>query len=82
MTPGVLPTDENPRHREPHFGRTPAGWWSLAPLTGWNVDPLILTLRQRGLNFPPGEEWSSSNSGYVLRGNRGTYEWDVPPSRT
>ena len=27
---------------------------------------LTMILRQRGLNFAPGEEWSYSNSGYVL----------------
>ena len=41
-------------------------WTGLGPLTGGNVDALTLTLRQRGLNFAPGEEWSYSNSGYVL----------------
>jgi CubicO group peptidase (beta-lactamase class C family) len=41
-------------------------WTGLGPLTGRNIDALTLTLRQRGLNFAPGEEWSYSNSGYVL----------------
>ena len=41
-------------------------WTGLRPLTGGNVDVVSLTLRQRGLNFAPGEEWSYSNSGYVL----------------
>ena len=42
-------------------------WTGLRPLTGGNVDDVMkLTLRQRGLNFAPGEEWSYSNSGYVL----------------
>jgi CubicO group peptidase (beta-lactamase class C family) len=41
-------------------------WTGLGPLTGRQVDALSLTLRQRGLNFAPGEEWSYSNSGYVL----------------
>jgi len=41
-------------------------WTGLGPLTGRNVDALTLTLRQRALNFPPGEEFSYSNSGYVL----------------
>jgi CubicO group peptidase (beta-lactamase class C family) len=42
-------------------------WQGLRPLTGGNVDDVMrLTLRQRGLNFAPGEEWSYSNSGYVL----------------
>jgi CubicO group peptidase (beta-lactamase class C family) len=41
-------------------------WTGLGPLTGRQVDALTLTLRQRGLNFAPGEEWSYSNSGYVL----------------
>ena len=41
-------------------------WTGLGPLTGRQVDALTLTLRQRGLDFAPGEEWSYSNSGYVL----------------
>ena len=41
-------------------------WTGLAPLTGRNVDALTVTLRQRGLDFAPGEEWSYSNGGYVL----------------
>jgi CubicO group peptidase (beta-lactamase class C family) len=41
-------------------------WTGLGPLTGRQVDALTLTLRQRGLDFPPGHEWSYSNSGYVL----------------
>lgn len=41
-------------------------WTGLGPLTGRQVDALTVTLRQRGLDFAPGEEWSYSNSGYVL----------------
>jgi CubicO group peptidase (beta-lactamase class C family) len=41
-------------------------WTGLLPLAGGNTDILPLILRQRGLNFAPGEEWSYSNSGYVL----------------
>ncbi|HJR08757.1 MAG TPA: serine hydrolase domain-containing protein [Pyrinomonadaceae bacterium] len=42
-------------------------WTGLRPLAGGNVDNVVsLILRQRGLNFAPGEEWSYSNSGYVL----------------
>lgn len=41
-------------------------WTGLGPLTGRHVDALTLTLRQRGLNFAPGEEWAYSNGGYVL----------------
>lgn len=41
-------------------------WTGILPLTAGNEDALALTLRQRGLNFAPGEEWLYSNSGYVL----------------
>lgn len=41
-------------------------WTGLGPLTGRQVDALTLTLRQKGLNFLPGEEWAYSNGGYVL----------------
>lgn len=42
-------------------------WTGLRGLVGGNVDDVMkLTLRQRGLNFAPGDEWSYSNSGYVL----------------
>lgn len=41
-------------------------WTGLGPLTGRMVDALSLTLRQHGLDFAPGEEFSYSNSGFVL----------------
>jgi CubicO group peptidase (beta-lactamase class C family) len=41
-------------------------WTGLMRLTSGNADALTLTLRQRALNAVPGEEWSYSNSGYVL----------------
>ena len=41
-------------------------WTGIRPLAEGDPDALTLTLRQRGLNFIPGEEWSYSNSGYVL----------------
>lgn len=41
-------------------------WTGLLPLAGGNTDALTMILRQRGLNFAPGEEWSYSNSGFVL----------------
>jgi CubicO group peptidase (beta-lactamase class C family) len=42
-------------------------WTGLRGLIGGNVDDVVsLILRQRGLNFAPGDEWSYSNSGYVL----------------
>jgi len=42
-------------------------WTGLRALLGGKVDDVVnLTLRQRGLNFAPGDEWSYSNSAYVL----------------
>lgn len=41
-------------------------WTGIKPLADGDPDALTLTLRQRGLNFAPGEEWAYSNSGYVL----------------
>jgi CubicO group peptidase (beta-lactamase class C family) len=41
-------------------------WTALLQLSSESEDALTLIFRQRGLNFAPGEEWSYSNSGYVL----------------
>jgi len=41
-------------------------WTGLMPLANGDPTALTLILRQRGLNFVPGDEWSYSNSGYVL----------------
>jgi CubicO group peptidase (beta-lactamase class C family) len=41
-------------------------WTGLLPLAPQGTDVLQLILRQRGLNFTPGEEWSYSNSGFEL----------------
>lgn len=41
-------------------------WTGIARLSSADEDALTMTLRQRGLNFVPGDEWSYSNSGYVL----------------
>ncbi len=41
-------------------------WTALLPLSAEDDDALTAILRQRGLNFAPGEEWSYSNSGFVL----------------
>ena len=47
-----------------------SGLRDWVPLQNWtrNTNDAVMTmiLRQRGLNFAPGEEWSYSNSGYVL----------------
>jgi CubicO group peptidase (beta-lactamase class C family) len=41
-------------------------WQPLLNLAGGDPDAMTMILRQRELNFTPGEEWSYSNSGYVL----------------
>lgn len=41
-------------------------WTALRQFSNENEDALTLILRQRSLNFAPGEEWAYSNSGYVL----------------
>ncbi|MCA1791154.1 MAG: serine hydrolase [Thioalkalivibrio sp.] len=41
-------------------------WTALLPLAPEGSDVLKLIFQQRGLNFAPGQEWSYSNSGYVL----------------
>jgi len=41
-------------------------WTGLQMMSRGEEDALTLVLRQRGLNFVPGDAWSYSNSGYVL----------------
>lgn len=41
-------------------------WQPLLNLAGGDPTAMTMILRQRGLNFKPGDEWSYSNSGYVL----------------
>lgn len=41
-------------------------WPGLLPMAEDSIDVLKLIMRQRGLNFAPGEEWSYSNSGFEL----------------
>jgi CubicO group peptidase (beta-lactamase class C family) len=41
-------------------------WTAMMPLAAGKERALTLILRQRGLNFAPGEEMSYSNSGFVL----------------
>jgi CubicO group peptidase (beta-lactamase class C family) len=46
-----------------------SGLRDWVPLRNWangSYDAMTMILRQRHLNFLPGEEWSYSNSGYVL----------------
>ncbi|MEO5859671.1 MAG: serine hydrolase domain-containing protein [Pyrinomonadaceae bacterium] len=41
-------------------------WQPLLNLAGGDPTAMTMILRQRELNFMPGDEWSYSNSGYVL----------------
>lgn len=41
-------------------------WTALLPLAREGTGALRLILRQRGLNFVPGDQWAYSNSGYEL----------------
>ncbi len=41
-------------------------WTGMLPMAEEGTDVLQLILRQRGLNFAPGEEWSYSSSGFEL----------------
>ncbi len=41
-------------------------WQPLLNLAGGDPTAMSMILRQRELNFKPGDEWSYSNSGYVL----------------
>ncbi len=41
-------------------------WQPLLNLAGGDPDAMTMILRQRELNFKPGDEWSYSNSNYVL----------------
>jgi CubicO group peptidase (beta-lactamase class C family) len=41
-------------------------WQALLNLAGGDPDAMTMILRQRELNFAPGDEWSYSNSNYVL----------------
>jgi CubicO group peptidase (beta-lactamase class C family) len=41
-------------------------WQPLLNLAGGDPDGMTMILRQRELNFKPGDEWSYSNSNYVL----------------
>jgi len=41
-------------------------WLALMNFNQGDEDALTLILRQRGLNFAPGEQWAYSNSNYVL----------------
>lgn len=41
-------------------------WTGIRMFSSEDDDALTMVLRQSALNFPPGEQWSYSNSGFVL----------------
>ena len=41
-------------------------WQALLNLAGGDPDAMTMIVRQRSINFNPGDEWSYSNSNYVL----------------
>ncbi len=53
-------------------------WQPLLNLAGGDPDAMTMILRQRELNFAPGDEWSYSNSGYVLLPDIVSRTSDVP----
>lgn len=61
--------DYGPRVTIDHLLTHTAGirdWTGLLPMAGEGTGVLQLVLRQRALNFTPGEEWSYSSSGFEL----------------
>ena len=53
-------------------------WTGILPMASGDPTALSLILRQRNLNFVPGDQWNYSNSGYVLLTEIATHVAKMP----